>query len=127
MAHPGGRPTKYTKELSETICEKLANGNSLASICRLDEMPERATVHRWLVTDKEFCDRYKVAREIQAEVYADEMENIAIEEEDVQRARLRIDTRKWIASKLKPKKYGDKIDVTTDGKALPAPIIPLDV
>lgn len=42
--------------------------------------------------------------------------------ENIQRSKLRVDTRKWLMAKMKPKRYGDKLDVTTDGKALPAPI-----
>lgn len=119
------RPTKYTDELAAKICERLMNGESLASITRDEGMPVRSTVHLWLANDKAFSDRYEVARQIQADTYADEMEDIARTEEDVQRARLIIDTRKWVASKLKPKKYGDKMDVTSDGKALPTPILDL--
>lgn len=114
----GGRPTGYNKEIANTICKRLSNGESLASICRDAKMPARSTVHYWLIDHQEFLDKYEVAREIQADVYADEMENIAIEEKDVQRARLRIDTRKWIASKLKPKRYGDKLDMTTQGEKI---------
>lgn len=121
-----GRPSKYTIELSETICERISNGESLKKITDDEHMPTRSTVHKWLAEDKEFSDRYAHSRDLQADVFADEMDDIARDEKiDVNRARLIIDTRKWTASKLKPKKYGDKVDVTTDGKALPTPIVTL--
>lgn len=106
-----GRPTKYTDELAANICERLMNGESLAAITRDESMPVRSTVHLWLANNKEFSDKYEVARQIQADTYADEMEDIARTEPDVQRARLIIDTRKWVSSKLKPKKYGEKLDI----------------
>jgi len=121
-----GRPTVYTKELGEEICERIANGESLRTICKEDNMPERKSIHNWLFKYPDFLHHYEESRELQADTYADEMEDIARDETiDVQRARLIVDTRKWVSSKLKPKKYGDKIDHTTDGKALPTPIITL--
>lgn len=116
---PTGRPTKYTDQLANDICERLMNGESLASITRDDKMPARSSVHLWLANDKTFSDKYEVARQIQADTYADEMEDIARDEKlDVQRARLIVDTRKWVSSKLKPKKYGDKVDLTSDGEKI---------
>lgn len=121
---PIGRPTKYTDELADLICERISNGESLKSITDESAMPSRVTVHAWLIKNQEFLNKYEAARDLQADVYADEMDVIAHDESiDTQRARLIIDTRKWVSSKLKPKKYGDKMDVTSDGKALPTPIL----
>jgi hypothetical protein len=73
-------------------------------------MPNKASVFRWLRIHKEFSDQYARAKEEAAELYAEDMLEISDDlSGDVQRDRLRVDTRKWIASKLKPKKYGDKI------------------
>lgn len=121
-----GRPTKYSEELATEICERIANGESLNKITADAHMPSRVTVHSWLLDDerKEFLNKYESAREMQADVYADEMDDIAHDTQiDTQRARLIIDTRKWTSSKLKPKKYGDKLDMTTGGKELPAPVL----
>lgn len=133
-----GRPTDYCDETVDAICERLANGESLRSICKSDDMPSLATVFRWLRVHPEFSDQYARAREEQAEALADEIVEIADEacttvradkhgtkpddEEGntevvfdsaaVARNRLRVDARKWVASKLKPKKYGDKMELS---------------
>lgn len=86
-------------------------------------MPDRSNVHKWLVEHEWFQDQYAKAKESQADTLADELIYIADTAKDVNLARLRIDTRKWVASKLKPKKYGDKLDMTTNGKDLPTPIL----
>lgn len=115
--HPGGRPTIYTIKLGELICERISNGESLKKITDEVDMPNRTSVHTWLIKDKEFLDKYEAARDLQADVYADEMDDIAHDQGlDVQRARLIIDTRKWTASKLKPKKYGDKVQQDHTGE-----------
>jgi hypothetical protein len=120
-------------ELAQTICQRIAQGESLRAICASDDMPAMSTVFVWLSEDKTFAEQYARAREEQADGYADEIVAIADEPpqlvtkddgEDVevsldsaaiQRQRLRIDARKWVASKLKPKKYGDKVDVEHGG------------
>ena len=112
--HPGGRPTKFNTEICNLICERLTYGESLRAICRDDSMPYVGTVLRWMVKDgpeyKEFRRQYELARQLQAETYADEITKIADDAEPgtVQVQRLRVDARKWVASKLKPKKYGDR-------------------
>lgn len=139
-----GRPTIYSSELCQQICAKIAEGYSLREICDTEGMPNKSTVLRWLFeTDKEeFKDQYARAREIQAELWADELNDIAdnssndwmerkyadgssqivLNSEAVTRSRLRIDTRKWIAAKLLPKKYGEKIEQTHRGDP-EAPIV----
>ena len=114
---PTGRPTDYSEDLADIICERLADGESLRNICKEDAMPNRATIFRWLAKDDAFSDQYARAREEQAESYADEITEIADNDDpdgDVQRDRLRIDARKWVSSKLKPKKYGDRIQHAND-------------
>ena len=122
-----------SKAVRDTICERIAQGESLRSICESEGMPAARTVHRWLLDDADFCQQYARAREDQADHYADEIVSIAdespglITREDgdevevsvdsaaVARQRLRIDARKWVASKLKPKKYGEKLDLEHSG------------
>jgi hypothetical protein len=144
-----GRPSIYTEELAERICEQIADGKSLRTICLGDDMPNRGTVFRWLAqseaADKVFSNQYAHARQVQADVLFEEILEIADEEvtmvkrskhqhgaspEDdtpdnevevvfdptaVQRNRLRVDSRKWMAGKLRPKKYGEKLDLSHSG------------
>lgn len=120
------RPSRYTLKMADQICERLAEGESLRRICRDDHMPNKATVFRWLSLHTSFRDQYARAREAQADALADEILDIADDglndsyEDDegnrrtdhdvIARSKLRVDARKWIASKLKPKVYGDRID-----------------
>lgn len=114
----------FTQEIADKICEGLIEGKSLRSICLEDGKLKASTVCFWLVKFPQFAEQYVRAREAQADTLADEMLDIAdngvndwVERQDgtleyngdhVQRSRLRIDSRKWIASKMKPKVYGDK-------------------
>jgi hypothetical protein len=127
MSKEMGRPTDYTHDVSIDICARIAEGMPLTKICKLDGMPHVATVYRWLADEryKDFRDRYMYAREDQADTLADEIVEIADDTdndytetvdgilkynaENVNRSRLRVDARKWVAAKLKPKKYGDKV------------------
>jgi hypothetical protein len=128
-----GRPSSFTQEIADTICERLADGESLRSICSGENMPNRATVFRWLAGSTLFSDQYARARDAQADAFADDIVAIAdecrkgvkivtkangdvetTEIDMIERARLQVDARKWIASKLKPKKYGDKLELAGD-------------
>lgn len=141
---PNGRPSKYNFELATTICERLAAGESLKGICRSQGMPPHQTVLRWALTIPEFRDQYKLARDIQAEIIADEILDIAdnasndwMEREDeegnfrgwrengeaIRRSHLRIESRKWLAAKLLPKRWGDKTITEVTG-ADGAPLMP---
>jgi len=71
-------------------------------------MPSCSIVFLWLTKQEEFSEQYARAREEQADAISDECIDIAKNEPDVARARLMIDTRKWFASKMKPRKYGDR-------------------
>lgn len=129
----GGRPTDYTDELIDEICSRISLGESMRSICRQEGMPVQTTIFRWLRERSEFRQQYDIAKEESADSWADEMLDIADNETGqplvvddkpliidgkpvmvldgpaVAHAKLRIDTRKWAASKLKPRKYGDKV------------------
>ncbi len=106
---PAGRPTDYSQELADSICAELAEGISLRTVCDPDSMPNKSTVFRWLRTQEGFSDQYARAKTDSADALLEDMLHIADDDkEDVQRSRLRVDVRKWAASKLKPKKYGDK-------------------
>lgn len=127
------RPSEYTTEVADRICAQLADGVSLRTVCLADDMPSKTTVFNWMRTRPEFLAQYARAKEESADALTDEMLDIAddgsndwmernkgdekgwVENgEAMQRSRLRVDTRKWIASKLKPKKYGDKLELAGD-------------
>ena len=113
---PGGRPTDYSPELTARICERLAIGESLRSICRDDEMPSMASIFLWLGKHPEFSEQYTRAREAQAEAHADRIVEIADDDTlDPNHKRIMVDARKWVARKLKPKRYGDKAEVEHSG------------
>lgn len=121
-----GRPSKYSDEMAEKICEKIANGRSLRSICAEDGMPTTSTVCKWLIENKEFSEQYARARDKQADYFAEEIIEIAdsveAESASVAKAKLQIDARKWAASKIAPKKYGDKTELdvkSSDGSMRP--------
>ena len=99
----------FTDDMAGAILDRIAAGESLRRICADESMPNPATVFRWLAENKPFCEQYARAREEQADTYADEVVSIADEADDPNNKRVRIDARKWAASKLKPKRYGDKI------------------
>ena len=137
------RPSKFTKVLAMKICKRLAEGESLRGVCRDDKMPNRSTIHDWLLQGateeakpeiKEFSNQYEKSINIRAENMFDEIEAIAddgendymekerqdgstyevLNSEHVQRSRLRIDARKWYLSKVLPKKFGDRSIVATE-------------
>jgi hypothetical protein len=112
-----GRPSSYGIEIANTICDRLAAGETLRGICRDDAMPDQTTVFRWLRQHEDFRKQYACAREDQADNWGDEIVEISDHgaPDDTQRARLMVDARKWLMSKAAPKKYGDKIDHTLAG------------
>jgi len=107
-----GRPSSYNEETAEALCEAIAQGAALYKLCEdRENWPAEKTVYQWLERFPAFAQSYARARERQQDRAADEMIEIAATEPDPQRARVMIDARKWRASKLAPKKYGDKIEV----------------
>ncbi len=112
---PAGRPSKYTQELADELCERLSEGKSLRTVCEADDMPSKATVFSWLRTKPEFLDQYDRSKAEAADSLVDEILEISDDTSlETQRARLQVDARKWVASKLKPKKYGDKMNIGGD-------------
>jgi hypothetical protein len=128
-----GRPSDFNQEIVERICERIADGESLRTICDDDDMPAKSTVFKWLSLHANFADQYARARETQADTIFDEILSIAddgsndwmvrkhgeseswVENgEAIRRSVLRVDARKWMAGKLRPKKYGDKTILSGD-------------
>lgn len=108
-------PVKYTQALMERICELLVTGRSLRSICADPGMPDKTTVLRWCSKYPQAEGRYTMARQMQAECFADEIIEIADKAtaKNYNAKRLQVDSRKWVAANLLPKKYGHK----TEGEA----------
>jgi hypothetical protein len=122
-----GRPSSYTEQMANYICIRLAEGESLNKMCRDENMPDKATVFRWLASNADFCDRYARARELQAETQFDELIDIVDQPPELSYVtdkngelvevkfdstyvawmKLRVDTRKWTAARMAPKKYGE--------------------
>lgn len=110
------------RERWPAILNLLADGMSLRTICKIDGMPTRETVRHWLATDEagDLSAQYARAREWQGETLASECLELADGADPdssagVNKARLQVDTRKWMAGKLAPKVYGDRIDVGVSG------------
>ncbi len=133
--HPGGRPTDYNTDIARQICEYLSNGESLRTVCLREEMPDVGTVFDWFRKYPEFNLQYGRAKEESADADNEILEDLgdkAIQEAKivdpksssavVQAYKLKADNMKWAMSKKKPKKYGEKLDMTTNGKDLPTPI-----
>jgi hypothetical protein len=113
------------------MCQRLAEGESLRRMCSAEDMPNKATVLRWLALYDEFREQYARARELQTELMAEEILEIADDSsgdslvtqqgtrpnaEWIARSKLRVDSRKWLMSKLAPKKYGERVTNEHTGK-----------
>jgi hypothetical protein len=117
-----GRPSTYTDEMGNRICDLLTEGKSLRKICMSDKFPHASTVYVWLDRFPDFADKYVRAREAATEDMLEDILEIADQKGlDPQEKRVRIDTRKWVMGRLKPKKYGDKQQLSIgnrEGEAL---------
>jgi hypothetical protein len=132
-----GRPSDYTPDVADKICSQIADGKSMRTICREESMPHMSTVFRWLREHDEFREQYVRAKDDAADAMAEDILEIAddgtndymtitkgdkeyevVNGEAIQRSRLRVDSRKWLMAKLKPKKYGEHVDVTSGGERI---------
>lgn len=144
-----GRPSKFNQALADDICTGIMEGTPLreiASNCGIHV----TVIFQWLQKRPGFFDQYARAREVQAELMADELKSIADETPEittvttspsgstsertaldsagVYRNRLRVDTRKWIAAKLLPKKYGEHLKVEASGpNGVPLPGVTMNI
>lgn len=121
----------YDDEVAQEILERISKGESVRSICakdRDDFIPSHSTLFKWLDENEKFAEQYARACARRADFYFDQIIEIADapnttvnpetqqpELRDPARDRLRVDARKWVVSKLAPKKYGDKIEVEHSG------------
>lgn len=126
-----GRPSDYTQEKAVEICQLLAQGKSMRTVCAMEDMPDEATLFRWMRDNEEFRKQYAQAKEESADALNEivlDLGDQAIEHSQrvdfkasnavVSAYKLKADNLKWYMSKMKPKKYGDKVDVTSDHKAI---------
>lgn len=123
----GAPPFAWTAEIEDEILTRIAKGQSVVDICEDDWLPAQSTLYKRLSNDPEFAERYARAREVQADTLFDEILQIAdngrndwmerkgepsagyVENgEALRRSEIRINARKWMAGKLRPKVYGDK-------------------
>lgn len=127
-----GRPSTYDPAIAARICQHIAEGKSVNSIQGKDGIPAFCTIYEWIGKYPDFAEMYTRAREDQADTMADQIVQIAddatndtIKDEKgndrpnsewINRSRLRVDARKWVAAKLKPRKYGDKVTTELVGK-----------
>jgi len=108
---------------SDFICKELASGKSLRSICEDPTMPHNSTVVSWARDYPAFTKQYTRAREFQADALFDEILDIVDDDDrDTHDKRLRMDARKWMAGKMRPKVYGDKLEIDLNDKAEPIPL-----
>lgn len=109
-----GRPSVYSNELADAICEAIATGEhsgALHLICqRRDDFPTERTVYSWLQNNEAFLHKYQAARARQQDHEIDECIRIADEATDPNKARVQILARQWRAGKLAPKKYGERVE-----------------
>lgn len=113
------RPSLFSEAVAEEICTRIMCGDSLAAICRDDDMPAYRTVMKWLQDDPEFRRNYASARADQGHADADEIRDIATRmikgEIDPAAGRAAIDALKWTAARRQPKVYGDSTSVKHSG------------
>lgn len=117
-------------ELINTICEEMAKGRSLRSVLKDGGMPDRTTFFKWIDNNNDRVNQYVCACKARADVIFEDILDISDSQEGdiitledgkevvnhdvIQRARLRVDSRKWILSKMQPKKYGERLDLSSD-------------
>lgn len=126
----------YKKEMHDFICDLIASGKSLNEIAgtTIDDkkIPQQHTIRAWITQYPDFASDYARAREIRTENFAEEIISIADDDkndygykedgtacilpDNVRRSTLRVDARKWIASKMLPGRYGDKQSVEHSGQ-----------
>lgn len=140
-----GRPTTYTRAIADEVCKRLEREYSLIRVCRDPKMPAESSVRGWVMADEDgFAARYARARMVGYQAMADEIVHISddqsgdvivdedgkprVDHENIQRARLMVDTRKWLLSKVLPKIYGDKVALTDgDGKPFMIQVVRFDL
>jgi hypothetical protein len=141
---PPGRPSLYTPQLVDRLCEEIAKGRSVHRICEEDWAPSEDTFYTWLHQHPEFSEKYVRARECQADHMAAEILEIADDTEHdtiivtgkdgatyektdsarVQRAQLRVNARQWQMARMSPRRWGsDRVVDDNEGNVVPKAVI----
>lgn len=138
------RQLEFSQEIANLICERIADGESLRTICLDEAMPAKSTVFKWLAALPDFADQYARAREAQADALFDDildiadtpMEGVKVKDgpngietttgDMIEHRKLRVDARRWMAGKLAPKKYGDKTQLEHSGEVTLTPTITIN-
>jgi len=111
--------TTYTPELAAKFCAVIADGKTIRAACKLDGMPSKATIFRWLREHAEFEKMYELATDERADTLIDEIVDIAdncrVDADSIRKAKLRIHARVEQAQRMKPRKYGNKMQLTGEG------------
>jgi len=130
-----GRPSSYSDEMADKICREIANGRAVHRFASTENYPSAETIRKWKNTRPDFLAKYTRAREEQADLFASEIVDIAdappimcsvpspdggtderIDAAGEQWRKTRIDARKWYASKVAPKKYGERVNLEHSGE-----------
>jgi hypothetical protein len=127
-----GRPSAFNENIADAICAQIAEGKSMRTVCKADDVPAMTTIFRWLREKPEFQQQYTRAKEWAADAMAEDALDIIdngtndwmevhdkdgecvgwrVNGEAIQRSRLRFEGRKWLMGKLRPRKYGDALDL----------------
>jgi hypothetical protein len=150
--NPMGRPQVYNDMIGAYICREITKGRTITSICKDKDVPSLPTVFSWLNKlhpsfKEDFFKSYVMAREIQAEVLADEIKDIAddgkndtyeivnskgqkevrTDYDHIKRSALRVESRKWLAAHLLPRKFSDRVELTGAGGKDLIPAMPTQV
>ena len=126
---PNGRPTIFTEILAAKICQRIADGESIRAVCSDPNMPSTTAIFRWIASGKYdgFRQLYEASMQIRLETLGDGLIELAdapiernaagmVDSGAVQMRRLQIETRRWILSKLLPRKYGDRMGLDHQGE-----------
>jgi hypothetical protein len=110
-----GRKSEYTPEIASKICERLADGVSLRTVCSDSDMPSMTTVFNWLSKYEEFVEQYTRATLARADAKFEELDVVSEQAAQSESAvtvaglRLKADNIKWQLARMNAKKYGDKM------------------
>lgn len=117
---PRGRPSLYTPAIAMEICQWIADGKTLLAYCKREDVTiVRSTIMEWLLKEPEFAEKYQFAQSLRADHYCDEC--IEISDDcgstipQINKAKLRVDTRKWTCTIMAPKKYGNRVTAEHSG------------
>lgn len=123
-----GRPSDYNQETADRLCAELSEGKSLRTVCSLKGMPDKTTVFAWFRTHPDFLNQYTRAKKESSDAYQEVIEDLGDESIEAAKSadpkiasalvnayKLKADNLKWVMSKMKPKKYGESVDVTSGG------------